>query len=114
MSNEIRLTRGCIMDCTGGGQDATESIEYWLKNSDLAAQLNDVPMLHKIAYLKGFGAWDNDELQDEHENDLRIIWTLCGQVRDEEYTKSFYVFMHRIPGKPYSSGNRYRYAYMDR
>ena len=33
-------------------------------------------------YLRPFGAWDEDELQDEDENLLRFVWCLAGSNVD--------------------------------
>lgn len=33
--------------------------------------------------LKEYGAWDKEQLSDDEENRIRILWIACGNVKEE-------------------------------
>ena len=75
------LPEECILDCSTPGQDAIESVEYWIKCLGFNA-----PEDYTREYLKGYGAWDNEELSDHDANLKRLLWIMCGNLReDREY-----------------------------
>ena len=59
----------CIADCSGSG-DVTENVKFWMNRLEFDGPKN----LFK-EYLKGFGAWDDDQLEDHDENKMRVLWT---------------------------------------
>lgn len=71
------LPSGCVLDCSEPGQDAAEAVEFWIKDLDFSA-----PALPMRAYLKTFGAWDNEELDDYQANLERLLWSICCDERD--------------------------------
>ena len=64
-----QLPLECIADCSGSG-DATENVKFWMNRLEFDGPKN----LFK-EYLKGFGAWDEDQLEDHDENKMRVLWT---------------------------------------
>ena len=60
-----------IRDCSAGGQDATEAVDYWIDRLDFTAPADEVRKC-----LKGYGAWDADELADDEANLRRIFWSM--------------------------------------
>lgn len=46
-------------------------------------QLDKLPPEAIKAELKEYGAWDEDELNDQQENRARILWIACGNVLEE-------------------------------
>lgn len=35
------------------------------------------------AELKPYGAWDDEELQDDEQNKARLLWIVCGDIVEE-------------------------------
>ena len=60
----------------------------------VANEINDQLKNHenhrKIDLLLECGAWEKDELQDENENDIKIVWIACNDIKEdtEMYTTS--------------------------
>lgn len=68
-----------IQDCSASG-DMGEAVDFWL------AELGfDVPEEDARAYLRGYGAWDDDELADHAQNRRRIFWIACCHFADGDY-----------------------------
>ena len=72
--------REALRDCGRGGQDASPAVafvrEQWLITGDEA---------DCRAMLRGYGAWDDEELADHDENLNRLVWlTGCGFNEDGE------------------------------
>ena len=64
-----QLPPECIADCSGSG-DATANVHYWVDRLEF-----DGPKDLFKEYLKGFGAWDAEQLKDHDENKMRVLWT---------------------------------------
>ena len=64
-----QLPGECIADCSGSG-DATESVQFWVNRLEF-----DGPKDLFKEYLDGFGAWDDEQLEDHEENKMRVLWT---------------------------------------
>ena len=73
------IPQEAINDCSGQGA-ADEAVKYWVK----ALNFN-VPREQAIQYLKGFGAWDRNELNKWTNIELaeRVLWIACGSLKDE-------------------------------
>lgn len=67
----------CIRDCSGQGR-VDEAVDYWVRKLGFEA-----PAWKLRRYLRGFGAWEPDELCDHQQNLRRLLWTWCGQLSDE-------------------------------
>ncbi len=70
-----------IADCSRGGQDATEAVEYWIDHLGFT-----VPADEARECLKGYGAWDADELADDEENAKRFFWIMMGDFHEWDGT----------------------------
>jgi hypothetical protein len=49
----------------------------------LARQLAKIEPATLAAELKGYGAWDDDDLQDHAANLRRIVWIAAGNIADK-------------------------------
>ena len=65
-------------DCHHSGQCDID-VMYWVEKLDF-----DFPKDQGIEWLKGFGAWDDEELDNHEENRLRVLWLFAGNVADGE------------------------------
>ncbi len=74
-----KISQDCINDCTHAG-DCTNDVQHWLK------QLNFiVPADMARKYLQEFGAWDDlDDCSQELLNE-RVLWVMCGELKEEGY-----------------------------
>ena len=58
-----------LLDCSIGGQDADDAVTYVLENFDISGDVDTCK-----DYLKGYGAWGDDELSDHTANLERLVW----------------------------------------
>ena len=72
-----QLPQECIADCSGSG-DATENFKFWVKRLEF-----DGPKDHFKDYLKGYGAWDDKQLEDHEENKMRVLWSWACNCFDD-------------------------------
>lgn len=69
-----------LRDCGRPGQRADEAVEYVMRHYDIQGDPDDCR-----AFLRGYGAWDDIELEDHDENLRRLIWlTGCSFAEFEE------------------------------
>jgi hypothetical protein len=54
-----------------------------VKSPDIKAQLDTIAAEDIKAELHGFGAWDEEELNNPSNNRLRIVWIACGDIAEE-------------------------------
>lgn len=66
----------CVAACAAHGR-VDYAVEEWVKELDLAAP----PWLLR-RYLRGFGAWEPDELCDHAENLKRLLWVWCCNIQE--------------------------------
>ena len=50
---------------------------------EIAGQLAEYSNQAKIDVLSEFGAWDETELENEVDNDLRLVWIACCDIADD-------------------------------
>lgn len=81
---EITLSREQAMDCSTPGQDADETVKAVCKEPRVRAMLDKLAPEAIRAELREYGAWDEEELQDEEANRRRIVWIAAGNIREEE------------------------------
>lgn len=79
-SLRVTLPGACIDDCSGSG-DVSEAVAFWVRRLGF-----DAPEAGTREYLKGFGAWDDDQLGDHATNVERLLWSIACDLH-EEYTK---------------------------
>lgn len=78
--------RDALKDCGRGGQDATEAVAFVRSQFTVTGDEADCK-----AYLRGYGAWDDDELEDHDRNLERLVWlTGCGINEEGEAYFSAY------------------------
>ena len=52
----------------------------------IAEQLDKLDAAKVVAYLREFGAWDDEELAANHQANLdRVLWLACGNVVEDEH-----------------------------
>ena len=68
-----------LLDCAIPGQEATPAVTDFLDSFCVLISPEDAR-----AYLKGFGAWEDGQLNDHAENRQRVIWLLAGNLRERE------------------------------
>jgi hypothetical protein len=66
----------CVRDCSSQGR-VDETVDYWAKKLNLTAP----PWLLR-RYLKGFGAWEPDELCNHDQNLRRLLWIWCCDIKE--------------------------------
>lgn len=79
---ELKLTRAMVADCTTPGQDAEESVRYYASQPRFARQLDRIDPATIARCLKGYGAWDAEELADAEMNRIRLLWIAAGNAKD--------------------------------
>lgn len=61
-----------------------DDIKALLELPYIKAQFDDILKPDDIQdELRDYGAWDDDELANDDDNQERILWIACGNVRDE-------------------------------
>ena len=74
-----------LTDCGGSGP-ADAAVEYVRENFNIVGNVEDCKN-----YLRGYGAWEDDELEDHDENLNRLVWlTGCSLGDDEDAYFSSY------------------------
>lgn len=71
-----RLT--CSGDCTDAAREAINS-PY------LREQLNTIPDEDLRRELEDCGAWDEEELLNREDNEMRLVWIMAGNIADGAY-----------------------------
>lgn len=66
-----------LLDCATPGQAADESVEYVRQRYVIRGDVEDCR-----AYLKGYGAWDDEQLADHEANLDRLVWLTGGALRE--------------------------------
>lgn len=72
--------RDALKDCGRGGQDATEAVAFVRSQFRVTGDEADCK-----SYLRGYGAWEDDELEDHDNNLERLVWlTGCALNKGED------------------------------
>ena len=64
-----------------------EDIKSLLEKDSIKNQMRTYHPGHIREELRGYGAWDEEELSDDQENQSRLLWVACGDVREELQSK---------------------------
>jgi hypothetical protein len=80
LNKETELPQNLIDDAPKQGSFDAYA-EYILDTYDIDVSLQD-----SIAYLKRFGAWESDELQDLETNKARLMWIACLDCKEQKTT----------------------------
>jgi len=60
-----------------------EDVEELIANPDILKQLDAISPDEIRDELAEWGAWDNEELSNDAENRLRIVWIAAGNISEE-------------------------------
>ena len=84
---EIKMT---FSQAKGGSHSGRcdDDIQALLDCPKIKRQLKKIPPVDIAAELKGYGAWDEKELQDHEQNIQRIIWIAASNISEEHYDKN--------------------------
>lgn len=71
---ELRdIRREYVEACTRGGRDAAEFVEDAIRS--IRIEFTNPAAVRQC--LKGYAAWEGDELEDDAENASRMFWIIC-------------------------------------
>lgn len=70
------LPQECIDDCSAQGS-VDDAVEYWVGKLNFSVNPERARRC-----LKGYGAWDAEELADNDANVRRILWLACGNFKE--------------------------------
>ena len=59
-----------------------EEVDYLLTLPKIRKQLRNIPDEDIIAELAEYGAWNNEELKDSYQNDMRIVWIAACNIKE--------------------------------
>ena len=82
----IRLAKQIVQGCAHQGA-CDDDVAYWEKH---------LPQLRRIksdairAVLKEYGAWSDEELADDYQNRLRILWCAANDCKDNGTCTSYF------------------------
>lgn len=57
---------------------------YLIKLPGIKRQLDQIDNELMIKVLKEYGIWDNEELQDNNDNRLRLVWIAGGDIAEND------------------------------
>lgn len=77
----IELPEDVIDACHHSG-DCTEDCMRCMELPEIKAELAEIDPEQLRKELREYGAWDEDQLQDHHENLLRILWIAAGNIQE--------------------------------
>lgn len=72
-------TREYIEACYSPGMDAEPGIRVAMSAVPITGDSSDC-----AAYLRGYGAWDDEELSNHEDNLMRLLWLTAGAWADGE------------------------------
>jgi len=84
---EIEMTLEQAESCSHQGE-CDSDVEELLKNPEIKNQLEKISPEDIKKELKGYGSWDEEQLSDEEENYIRILWIAAGNISDEYHTQN--------------------------
>jgi len=79
---EIQLTKDQAESASVGGVDNESAIDDLLTNPEISSQFDDISDDALKSELKGYGAWDDEELSDREMNIKRVLWLAAGDISD--------------------------------
>jgi hypothetical protein len=71
------LPRACIADCGIGSGAKDDAVAHWIERPEIRAIFDKLDRGAMRVCLRGYGAWEDDELQDDATNERRILWLAC-------------------------------------
>lgn len=80
---EIGMTLDQAESCSHPGQ-CDADVKRLLRDPEIKKQLRSIPADKIRKELKEYGAWNEEELKDEEENQMRILWIAAGNIVEEK------------------------------
>ena len=78
---ELNVTRAQAASAAHPGQ-CDDDIKALSQHPKIKRQLAKIDPAILAAELKGYGAWDEQELADHAQNLQRILWIACGDIHE--------------------------------
>jgi hypothetical protein len=82
---ELQMTKAQAQSASHPGP-CDADVAYLAMSPNIRRQLNKSGPDAIRAELREYGAWDDDELADDAENRLRLVWIAAGNITDELQT----------------------------
>jgi len=82
-SFELQITKDQAL-CGSHQGSCDDDVEGLLSLPAIKRQFKKIPPEKIREELKEYGAWDEEELKDEKQNQARILWIACGNIREEQ------------------------------
>ena len=73
----VKMPVDAVRDCHHQGS-CDEDVEHWEKVIKIKASADDIR-----EELRGYGAWNDNELSDDRQNRRRILWLAAGNIQEE-------------------------------
>ncbi len=81
-SFDIKMTKVQAQSASHQGQCDLD-VSYLAKDKKISRQLDKIGPEKIRRELKEYGAWSDEQLMDDDENRLRIVWIAAGNIMDE-------------------------------
>lgn len=75
------LPPDCIVECSAPGP-ADAAVDYWLSRPEVREVIMRAPADDLRDYLRDYGAWDDEDLEDDETNRQRLLWLACGDFAE--------------------------------
>jgi len=79
---EIQMTKKQALSASHSG-DCESDVNSLLKLPAIKQQLKKIPDDTLQDELREYGAWDDEQLKNRHDNEQRIIWLAAGNIADD-------------------------------
>ena len=83
---EIQMTKCQAYQVSHSG-DCYEDVKHVLSDPSIRRQMTKLNTMDLRHTLKGYGAWDNEELMDLEKNFERIVWIAGNDIVDDTRTR---------------------------
>jgi len=61
-----------------------EDIKALLKEPSIAQQFSSISYQDLVECLSEYGAWDEVELSNRHDNEMRLLWIACADLVEDQ------------------------------
>lgn len=83
---ELRIPGRCVIECSGPGA-ADAAVAYWTPKVFEQVAADDFPRSPDAESIRQelseYGAWDNDEVCDNPQNMLRLVWLAACDISEQ-------------------------------
>lgn len=76
---EISMPGSAARDCSHSGE-CDSDVEHWAQRINRPATCTPDALRRE---LRKYGAWDDDQLANDDDNWLRIVWIAAGNIKEE-------------------------------